>query len=96
MVIVTQKRWNSGNFGAYFGFGILKIRTFFGPIEINTLTPNFDNFVKIALLVTEFFMINRFRQNSIVLQGDFLLAADVAQTFSHRTRESIFEIYRQG
>ena len=28
------------------------------------------------------------------LQGDLLIIADVAETFSHRTRESNFEIYR--
>ena len=63
-----EKKWNSGNFGTYFVFGVHKIRTYFGPMKINTLTPNFDNFVKIAFLVTEFFMINGFRQNSIFLK----------------------------
>ena len=31
---------------------------------------------------------------STKLQGDFLLIGDVAETFSHRMRESNFEIYR--
>ena len=30
----------------------------------------------------------------IYIQGDFLIIGDVAETFSHRTRESNFEIYR--